>query len=130
MLRAGKELAAHEVEQLNAMENVVQLSTWLDSRVRAINPEAKRKILDAFRKGCKEARLQQAEENGNLVPMTWNQGGHRIIYTLQDEDLMLEVLRRLRPKFESTMRWYNKMVNPAAKKKKQEPIDNYLKKQF
>ena len=62
--------------------------------------------------------------------MTWNQDGHRVIYTLQDEDLMLEVLRKLRPKFENTMRWYNKMVNPATKKKKQAPIDNYLKKHF
>ena len=72
MLRVGKVLSAAEVEDFNATENVVRLSTWLDSRVRVTNPEAKRKILDAFRKGAKEARLQQAEGDGNLVPMTWN----------------------------------------------------------
>ena len=68
MLRVGKALESDEVEQLNEMENMVQLSTWLDSRVRAPNREARRKILDAFRKGCKVARLQQADEEGNLVP--------------------------------------------------------------
>ena len=125
MLRVGKPLSSDDVEQLNAMENVVQLSTWLDSRVRAPNPEARRKILDAFRKGCKEARLQQADGEGNLVPLMWNQGGHRIIYTLADEDLLLEVLHKLRPRFETTMRWYSTM---AAKKEKQATLHKYLKR--
>jgi len=127
MLRVGKVLSAAEVEDFNATENVVRLSTWLDSRVRVTNPEAKRKILDAFRKGAKEARLQQAEADGNLVPMTWNQGGHRILYTAHDEDLLLEVLVSLRPKFESMIRWYNKMVNPAAKKT-QTRMDAFMKR--
>ena len=129
MLRVGKPLSSDEVEQLNAMENIVQLSTWLDSRVRAPNREARRKILDAFCKGFKEALLQQADEEGNLVPLMWNQGGHRIIYTLADEDLLLEVLHKLRPRFENTVRWYKNMVNTATKKqKKQGPIENSLKK--
>ena len=45
MLRVGKALESDEVEQLNEMENIVQLSTWLDSRVRAPNRESRRKIL-------------------------------------------------------------------------------------
>ena len=127
MLEVGRVLSADETKDFNATENVVQLSAWLDSRVRATNPEAKRKILDAFRKEAKEARLQQAEMDGNLVPMTWNQGGHRILYTMHDEELLKEVLERLRPKFESMIRWYNKMVNPAAKKK-QVRMDTFLKR--
>ena len=127
MLEVGRVLSADETKDFNATENVVQLSAWLDSRVRATNPEAKRKILDAFRKEAKEARLQQAEMDGNLVPMTWNQGGHRILYTTHDEELLKEVLERLRPKFESMIRWYNKMVNPAAKKK-QVRMDTFLKR--
>ena len=127
MLEVGRVLSADETKDFNATENVVQLSAWLDSRVRATNPEAKRKILDAFRKEAKEARLQQAEIDGNLAPMTWNQGGHRILYTMHDEELLKEVLERLRPKFESMIRWYNKMVNPAAKKK-QVRMDTFLKR--
>ena len=127
ILRVGKPLSSDEVEQLNEMENIVQLSTWLDSRVRAPNREARRKILYAFRKGCKEARLEQADEEGNLVPLMWNQGGHRIIYTLADEDLLLDVLRKLRPRFETTMRWYSTMAN-QAKKKKQATLHKYLKR--
>ena len=127
MLEVGRVLSADETKDFNATENVVQLSAWLDSRVRATNPEAKRKILDAFRKEAKEARLQQAEMDGNLVPMTWNQGGHRILYTVHNEELLKEVLERLRPKFESMIRWYNKMVNPAAKKK-QVRMDTFLKR--
>ena len=127
MLEVGRVLSADETKDFNATENVVQLSAWLDSRVRATNPEAKRKILDAFRKEAKEARLQQAEIDGNLVPMTWNHGGHRILYTMHDEELLKEVLERLRPKFESMIRWYNKMVNPAAKKK-QVRMDTFLKR--
>ena len=42
MLRVGKALSSGEVEQLNAMENIVQLSTWLDSRVRAPNRQGAR----------------------------------------------------------------------------------------
>ena len=44
MLRAGKALSFDEVEQLNKnkMENIVQLSTWLDSKVSAPTQESKR----------------------------------------------------------------------------------------
>ena len=127
MLRVGRVLSNAEVQDFNENEHVVQLSAWLEAKVRATNPEAKRKILDAFRKEAKEARLQRAETDGNLVPMTWNQGGHRILYTLRDEELLNEVLERLRPKFESMIRLYNKMVNPAAKSK-QVKMDTFLKK--
>ena len=105
----------------------MKISAWLDSRVRATNPEAKRKILDAFRKGAKEARLQQAEADGNLVPIVWSQGGHRILYTQHDEPLLQDVLKRLQPKIHSMICWYNKMVTPAPKQK-QVKMDCFLKK--
>ena len=127
MLRVGKALESEEVEQLNEMENIAQLSTWLDSRVRAPTREARRKILDAFRKACKVARLQQADDEDSLVPLAWNQGGHRIIYTLADEELLLDVLRKLRPRFEATVRWYSTMAN-QAQKKKQATLHKYLKR--
>ena len=53
LLDAGKALSSEEVEFLNELENIVQLSTWLDSRVRAPTREAKRKLLYAFRRDCK-----------------------------------------------------------------------------
>ena len=58
MLRAGKARSFDEVEQLNKMANIVQLSTWLNSKVSAPMQEAKRKLLHAFRQACKAARLQ------------------------------------------------------------------------
>ena len=127
MLRAGKALSFDEVEQLNKMENIVQLSTWLDSKVSAPTQESKRKLLHAFRQACKAARLQQAEDEDSLVPLVWNHGGHRIIYTLADEELLLDVLGKLRPKFETMMRWYSNMANQAWKRKKQATLHKYLK---
>ena len=43
ILRAGKVLSFDEVEHLNDMENIVQLSTRLDSKVSCPTREAKRK---------------------------------------------------------------------------------------
>ena len=126
LLDAGRVLTSEEVEFLNDLENIVQLSTWLDSRVRAPTREARRKLLYAFRRACKKARLQQAEDEESLVPLMWNMGGHRIVYTMADEELLLDVLRKLRPKFEATMRWYSTLANQA--KKKQTTLHRYLKK--
>ena len=128
MLRAGKALSFDEVEQLNSMESIVQLSTWLDSKVNTPTQEARRKLLHAFRQACKAARLQQAEDEDSLVPLAWNLGGHRIIYTMADEELLLDVLGKLRPKFETMMRWYAGMAHQAWKRKKQMTIHTYLKK--
>ena len=75
MLRAGKALSFEEVEHLNDMESIVQLSTWLDSKVSCPTRESKRKLLYAFRRACKAARMQQAEDEDSLVPIVWNQGG-------------------------------------------------------
>ena len=61
------------------------------------------------------------------MPLMWNQGGYRIVYTMADEELLLDVLQKLRPKFEATMRWYSAMKN-CAKKQKQETLHKYLKK--
>ena len=126
LLDAGKALTSNEVEHLHELENIVKLSTWLDSRVRATTPEARRKLLYAFRRDCKKARLEQADDEDSLVPLMWNQGGYRIIYTMADEELLLEVLQKLRPKFDAIIRWYSTMKN-RAKKQKQETIRKYLK---
>ena len=127
LLKAGKVLSFNEVEQLNAMEDIVQLSSWLDSKVSCSTREAKRKLLYAFRVACKAARLEQAEDEESLVPIVWNQGGHRIVYTRADEELLLQVLNRLRPKFENMMRWYAGMANQALKRKKQTTIHKFMK---
>ena len=127
ILRAGKVLSFDEVEQLNNMENIVQLSSWLDAKVSCPTREAKRKLLYAFRVACKAARLQQAEDEESLVPLVWNQGGHRIVYTRADEELLLDVLSQLRPKFETMMRWYAGMAQQALKRKKQTTMHKYLK---
>ena len=95
--------------------------------MRAPTREARRKILDAFRNACKVARLQQADDEDSLVPLAWNQGGHRIIYTLADEELLRDVLRKLRPRLETTVRWYSIMAN-QTKKKKQATLHKYLKR--
>ena len=126
LLDAGKALTFDEVEHLHELENIVKLAPWLDSRVRATTPEARRKLLYAFRRDCKKARLEQADDEDSLVPLMWNQGGYRIIYTMADEELLLEVLQKLRPKFDAIIRWYSTMKN-RAKKQKQETIRKYLK---
>ena len=127
ILRAGKVLSFTEVEQLNAMEDIVQLSSWLDSKVSCSTREAKRKLLYAFRVACKAARLEQAADEESLVPIVWNQGGHRIVYTRADEELLLQVLNRLRPKFDIMMRWYAGMAHQALKRKKQTTIHKFMK---
>ena len=53
-------------------------------------------------------------------------GGHRIVYTMADEELLLDVLRKLRPKFEATLRWCATLAKQA--KKKQTTLHRYLKK--
>ena len=62
MLKHGRVLSAQELMQLNGSESVVQLSAWLDSKVKATNPEAQRKILYAFRTEAKEARLHHQSQ--------------------------------------------------------------------
>ena len=94
--------------------------------MRATTPEARRKLLYAFRRDCKKARLEQAEDEDSLVPLMWNHGGYRIVYTMADEELLLDVLQKLRPKFEAIIRWYSTMKN-RAKKQKQETLHKYLK---
>ena len=61
------------------------------------------------------------------MPLTWFQGGHRILYTMHDEDLLQTVLDDLRGKFVSMIRHYAKMVNMRSKKK-QVTMDAFLKK--
>ena len=132
LLKYGKVLTTEEFHNLNTSETVVRLSAWLDSKVEATNPEAKRKILYAFRIRAKEERLSQAEYDGNKVPLTWMQGGNRIVWTLHDEQLLNQVLCDLHPKFQDMVKHYDKMVNPPSKKKhkkKQITIDRFFKKQ-
>ena len=127
MLRLGRVLTTAEVGELDTIEQIVKLSEWIDRKMPAENAEAKRKILDAFRKGAKEARLQQAENDGNLVPLAWNQGGHRILYTMHDEEMLNEVAQGLRPRFEAMISWYKRMVNPAPKMR-QVKMDMFVKR--
>ena len=47
---------------------------------------------------------------------------------MADEELLLDVLGKLRPKFEIMMRWYAGMAHQAWKRKKQMTIHTYLKK--
>ena len=59
----------------------------------------------------------------------WNMGGHRIVYTMADEELLLDVLRKLRPKFEAMLRWCATLAK-QTKKKKQTTLHKYLKKKI
>ena len=68
MLCVGRVLAASEVERFNATENVVQLSAWLGSRVRATNPEAKRKILDSFARAARRRACSRRRKTGTWCP--------------------------------------------------------------
>ena len=43
------------------------------------------------------------------------------------EELLMDVLSKLRPKFEIMMRWYSNLANQACKRKKQATIHKYLK---
>ena len=52
--------------------------------------------------------------------------GHRIIYTLADEELLMDVLSKLRPRFETVMRWSLNLA--ACTRKKQMTMHTYLKK--
>ena len=97
--------------------------------MKATNPEAKRKILYAFRIAAKEARLSQAELAGNKIPLTWMQGGHRIVWTQHDDELLNRVLHELQPKFQAMVKHYTKMANPCKKKQKQVTIDRFFQKQ-
>ena len=65
LLKYGKVLTTEEFNNVNTSETVVRLSAWLDPKVKATNPEAKRKIVYAFRIKAKEERLSQAEHDGN-----------------------------------------------------------------
>ena len=64
-LDAGKAQSSEEVEFLNELENIVQLSTWLDSSVRAPTREARRKLLTLFgetarRRGSSKQKTRRA----------------------------------------------------------------------
>ena len=75
--------------------------------------------------------MEQAEDEDSLVPLVWNLGGHRIVYTLADEELLLGVLGKRRPKFETMMRWYSNLAackKKKKKKKKQMTMNTYFKK--
>ena len=43
------------------------------------------------------------------------------------EELLMDVLSKLRPKFEIMMRWHSNLANQACKRKKQATMHKYLK---
>ena len=82
----------------------------------------------AFRIAAKEARLSQAELDGDKIPLAWMQGGHRIVGSQHDDDLLNRALLDLQPKFQAMMEHYAKMANPSKKKQKQVTIDRFFQK--
>ena len=82
----------------------------------------------AFRTEAKEARLSQAELDDNKIPLTWMQGGPRIVWTQHDDELLCRALHDLQPKFQAMMKHYAKMVNPSNKKRKHVTRDRFFQK--
>ena len=61
--------------------------------------------------------MEQAAAEGVDVPLQWNQGGHRIVYTMCDEDLMTTVLNDLQIKIEKIVELDRKLYENHALKK-------------
>ena len=61
--------------------------------------------------------MEQAAAEGIDVPLQWNQGGHRIVYTTCDEDLMKTVFDDLSAKFEKIIELDGKLSENHALKK-------------
>ena len=63
------------------------------------------------------AELEQAAADGIDVPLQWNQGGHRCVYTTCDEDLTKTVVDNLSAKFEKIVEFDGKLPEHYASKK-------------
>ena len=90
-----------------------------------------RKISYIFARELKKAKLEQAAAEGLDVPLQWNQGGHRIVYTTCDEDLMNTVFNDLKGKFDKIVELDCKLSeNHALKKGVRKTIQKVTLDQF
>ena len=129
----GSVLTTEQIENLNASAGVIKISDWLQGRINTRNKSSIRKVTDLFSKELKKAKLEEAELEGIDVPLLWNQGGHRIVYTTCDEDLMGTVFCGLKKKFEKIIELDDKLSETHAIKKgvrktvHKDSIDQFLK---
>ena len=112
----GTVLTYEQVGELNASSGIITITDWLRLRMDT-GRSSFRKISDLFAKELKKAKLQQADGERLDVPLQWNQGGHRIIYTTCDEDLMKTVFEHLRGNFDKIIKLDGKLSENHASKK-------------
>ena len=116
LLDRGTVLTSEQVEDLNNSSGVITISDWLHLRIDT-RRSSFRKIADIFARELKKAKLDQAAAEGIDVPLQWNQGGHRIVYTTCDDDLMKSVFDNLRDKFDKIIELDGKLSENHALKK-------------
>ena len=102
LLAHGTVLTSEQVEDLNNSSGVITISDWLHLHIDT-RGSSFRKIAYIFARELKKAKLEQAAAEGIDVPLQWNQGGHRIVYTTCDEDLMNSMFGDLSAKFEKIL---------------------------
>ena len=130
LLECGTILTSEQVEDLNASSGIITISDWLRLRIDARRCSI-RKISYIFARELKKVKLEQAAAEDLDVPLQWNQGGHRIVYTSCDEDLMKTVFEDLRGKFDKIIKLDGKLSeNHAAKKGMRKTIQKETLKQF
>lgn len=116
LLAHGTVLTSEQVEDLHASSGVIIISDWLQLHIDT-RGSSFRKIAYIFARELKKAKLEQAAAEGIDVPLQWNQGGHRIVYTTCDEDLMNSVFGDLSAKFEKIIELDGKLSENHALKK-------------
>ena len=95
---------------------MITIADWLRPRMDT-SRSSFRKISYMLTKELKKAKLEQAAAEGIDVPLQWNQGGHRIVYTTCDEDLMNSMFGDLSAKFEKIIELDGKLSENHALKK-------------
>ena len=115
LFECGTVLTSEQVEDLNSSSGVIALADWLRPRADT-GRSSFRKISYIFARELKKAKFEQAAAEGLDVPQ-WNQGGHRIVYTTCDKDLMETVFDNLRSKFDKIIELDSKLSENHALKK-------------
>ena len=124
LLERGTVLTSEQVEDLNASSGVITISDWLHLHIDT-RGSSFRKIASIFAREFKKAKLEQAAAEGIDVPLQWNQGGHRIVYTTCDEDLMKTMFYDLNAKFKNIIELDGKLSeNHALEKGVRKTIQN------
>ena len=116
LLEQGTVCTPSEIEELNNAEGIIKISDWLEGRVDAEHSSTVNKIKDLFRKKLKERKLEKADAEKIDVPLMFNQGGPRIVYTTCDEDLMGEVFDSLKESFDKIAAMDAKLSSNRAAK--------------